>query len=152
MDGCLKHPIAGRVELIRTVIHNSISYWIRSFNLPLSVIGEIDSLSVNFLWNNRMHAWGWGSLCQPKSEGGTDIRRLADTCKAAGMKLVWRLCTSNSLWANWMRNTYLTSTPLALASSSLLDWKLIISHKEIIFESMRMHIRDGTDTCGLILG
>ena len=47
-----------------------------------------------------MHAWAWDKLCMPEEEGGVALRRVADMNLAAGLKLVWRCCTLESIWAS----------------------------------------------------
>ena len=56
-----------------------------------------------------------------KKEGGCGIRRLMDINKASGVRLVWRICTSNSLWAMWMRKHYLQDKHNSQATATLLD-------------------------------
>jgi len=38
---------AGRVELIRSVLHNLLAYWIFSFKLPASVIRNLEGIYAN---------------------------------------------------------------------------------------------------------
>ena len=93
---------SGRTKLIKTVILNTISQWSQSFSFPISVTKEIERISANFLWNGKVHAWSWESICRLKSEGGLGVRRIAYVCSAAGIKLVWRMCTNNTMLAHLM--------------------------------------------------
>lgn len=101
-----KLSMAGRAELIKTVIHNTLSFWAMTFKLLVSIVKEIKRLSANFLWNDKLHAWKWEDICKTK-EGGLGIRRISDISEAAGIRLFWRLSTTVSLWAKWMFNKYL---------------------------------------------
>jgi len=65
--------------------------------MPLSVTKKLERISSNFLWNNKMPAWSWAGICKTKKEGGLGIRRISDINAASGIKLYWRLCTSQSL-------------------------------------------------------
>jgi len=94
---------SGRVELIKIVLIGTLQYWIQSFELPVSVIKELERMFAKILWGDKMHAWAWDKLCKPKG-GGLAIRRIQDINKAAGVKLVWRCCMSDSIWAQWMRS------------------------------------------------
>ena len=76
------------MELIKTVLFDTLHYWIQSFKLPLSVIKEMERIFANFLWRKKMHAWAWDKLCMPKEEGGLGIRRIQDLNTAASIKLV----------------------------------------------------------------
>jgi len=64
-----KLSFAGRAELIKSVLHNTLSYWAMSFKFPVSVIRELESLFSTFLWNGKMHAWSWQDM-QNKSRRG----------------------------------------------------------------------------------
>ena len=128
------------------------SYWVFSFKLPGSILKEIERLFSNFNWNNKMHAWNWRDLCKFKSEGGCGIRRLIDISQASGVRLVWRLCTSNSLWAHWIRKHYLQDLHISQAKASLLDletWKWICSLKSNALPHMLKLPGDGCTTSQL---
>ena len=98
---------SGRIELIKSVMLGIISYWIQSFHFPVSIYNELDRLCANFLWKGQMHAWKWEYICWPKTEGGVGLRRIQDINQAARSKILWNFCTSNSIWANWMKDHYL---------------------------------------------
>ena len=57
-----------------------------------------------------MHCWSWDDLCKPKVERGTGLRRVHDIVVVAGLMLVWKLHSSNSTVAFWMRGHYLKRT------------------------------------------
>jgi len=87
-----------------------------------------------------MHVWGWQDTCRPKNEGGLGIRRLSDINKATGVRLAWRLCNSNSLWAQWMRDYYMLEKHLSQASSTILHsgtWEWVCSLKN---ETLLLHM------------
>jgi len=53
---------AGRNELIKTVLHGMVAYWIHSFKIPASSCKEIEKLFPNFLWKGKMHAYSCTEL------------------------------------------------------------------------------------------
>jgi len=112
---------AGRAELTRCVLHNLIGYWVYAFKLPGTVIKESERLLSNFIWNNKMHCWNRKEICRPKSEGGVGTRRLVDLNQASGVRLVWRLCSSKSLWSNWMSGHYLQGAHISQVTVHSLD-------------------------------
>lgn len=57
-------------------------------------------------------------------EGGHGIRRIADINEPAGVKMLWRLCTSNNIWANWMNARYVKNKISIDAIESLLHINL----------------------------
>jgi len=105
MDG---RPLsfARRVELIKTALLGTMQYGVQSFKMPNSVIKTMESMLGNFLWRSKLHAWAWDKMCIPKSERGLGIRRINDINTAAVIKLLWRCCTSDSIWAKWMKDHY----------------------------------------------
>jgi hypothetical protein len=45
---------AGRLELIKSVLHGMVQFWISIFPIPVVVINKITSLCRNFLWTGNM--------------------------------------------------------------------------------------------------
>jgi len=132
------------VELIKTVLIGTLQHWIKSFELPVSVIKELERMFAKFLWRAKMHAWAWDKLCKQKEEGGLAIRRIQDINKAAGVKLVWRCCTSHSIWALWMRKQYVKAGNFWEARASLLDsgtWKFITRNRSLAKMYMTKNIQ-----------
>jgi len=70
---------------------------------------------------NKIHAISWNELCKPKLEGGVEIRKLQDVNATAGLKLIWKLCKSQSLWALWMKEKYCKDLTIWNARVSSLD-------------------------------
>ena len=123
---------AGRAELIKGVLHNLLSYWVFSFKFPTSIVKELERIFSNFIWRGKMHAWNWHDICRPKSEGGVGIRNIKDINDTSGIRLVWRLYTSNALWSRWMRENYLKGIHLSQATVSVLisgTWKWVCIFK-----------------------
>jgi len=130
----------GRLELIKSVLHYLLSYWVFSFRLPCSVIKELESIYAKFLWNGRMHVWKWSDICMPKREGGAGLRRISDIVQAAGVSLVWRLCSTKTIWISWMHAQYIKGKHITEVDASLIDsgtWKWIVSSKERALRCMK---------------
>jgi len=74
IDGWINRSlsIAGRAELMKSVLHNMLAYWVCSYKIPNTVVRELERLFTNFLWN-KMHAWGWSDICKTKALGGLGI-------------------------------------------------------------------------------
>lgn len=140
---------AGRLELLKTVLFGNIAYWYQTFEFHVSISNEIERIFVNFLWNNRMQTISWVDVCKPKKEGGFVIRRINDLCKAAGLKMIWRLLNSNSLWSSWMNIKYLKGRSFWESSSQPLDsgtWKVMAGLKLDAQSCMMKKIRNGCET------
>ena len=103
------------------MLTNVLGFWVHSLKLPLSVCHELERLAERFLWKGSMHARSWNSICEPKFEGGVDIRRVSELNTAGAVKLAWRFCSSQKLWAMWIRPQYLKGAPVNAATCSILD-------------------------------
>lgn len=67
----------------------------------------------------KIHALTWDKICRSLSKGGLGISRLADINTASGLKLFGRFVNSESLWAFYMRETYLRGSSFYLGSASV---------------------------------
>ena len=129
----------GRVELIRSVIHGIVSYWIQSYQLPASVCRELDSMYANFLWKGKMHAWSWKSICKPRSEGGMGLRSFQVVNKTFACKRFWTYCATDTIWAKWMRMHYkklysIENAPVHPMNS--VSWKELCQIRQFMLSHM----------------
>ncbi|GKD35033.1 hypothetical protein Tco_1250542 [Tanacetum coccineum] len=79
--------IAGRLQLVQSVIASMHVFWASVFILPSRILLEIEQLMRGFLWCNGGMSRGkskvaWEVVCLPKDEGGLGIRRLDHFNKA----------------------------------------------------------------------
>ncbi|GJR30422.1 auxin efflux carrier [Tanacetum coccineum] len=73
--------IAGRLQLIRSVVSSMHIFWASVFIIPTRVLIDIEQIMRNFLWCPGSDSRGkakvaWDVVCLPKVEGGLGIRRL----------------------------------------------------------------------------
>ncbi|GKB48166.1 RNA-directed DNA polymerase, eukaryota, reverse transcriptase zinc-binding domain protein [Tanacetum coccineum] len=76
---CLSY--AGRLQLIASILESIQVYKCSVFLLPNTVIKEINSLLMGFLWCNGEISRGkakisWKKICKPKSHGGLGLKDL----------------------------------------------------------------------------
>ena len=99
---------AGRLQLIKSVISNTVNFWSSAFILHAKCLDTTERMCSTFLWSGsptQTHKAkvSWEDLYFPKEEGGLEIRKLRDSAKAFAMKLIWRIFTqSSSLWVSWV--------------------------------------------------
>ena len=60
---------AGRIQLVKSVIHNFLIYWLQSYKLPASIIIVLEKMVANFIWKYKMHACSWDTLADPRMKG-----------------------------------------------------------------------------------
>ncbi|GJZ23441.1 hypothetical protein Tco_0560900 [Tanacetum coccineum] len=100
--------IAGRLQLIQSVMGSMNIYWASVFMLPTRVLLDIEQLMHGFLWCQgnmckRKAKVSWEVVCLPKDEGGLGVRRLDHFNKALMVSHVWKLLSlKESLWVKWI--------------------------------------------------
>ena len=88
-----------------------------------------------------MHAYNWSEHCKPKEGGGIGIENLQDINAAAGLNLIWKLCTTKTLWTLWMNERYCKNTTLWETPVSPLDSgtrKFLTSCREVAASNMSL--------------
>lgn len=105
---CRFLSIAGRLQLIKSVLFAIQGYWAMYLFLPKGVLKKIHCILAKFLWggnstSNSHHKVSWMECCTPMHEGGLGIRDLFEWNQAAILHHVWRIIHSpdNSLWLQW---------------------------------------------------
>nr|GEX31622.1 hypothetical protein [Tanacetum cinerariifolium] len=99
--------IAGRLQLIQSVLGSLNVFWASIFGLPSHVLLDIEQIMRGFLWCQGSISSGkakvaWEVACLPKKEGGLGIRRLDQFNKALTVSHIWKLLSfKESLWVKW---------------------------------------------------
>jgi ribonuclease HI len=101
--------IAGRVQLVRSVIQSMLTYSISIYSWPVSLIKNIEQCIRNFIWSGeidkrKLVTTAWKKVCRPFSQGGLNLRSLNTLNKASNLKLCWTLLHSQSSWAKLLRD------------------------------------------------
>lgn len=70
---------AGRLQLLKTVIFGTVTFWTSAFILPKGCIRSIESLCSRFVWSGNVESMSiakvaWKTVCLPKEEGGLGLR------------------------------------------------------------------------------
>ncbi|GJW84185.1 hypothetical protein Tco_0157330 [Tanacetum coccineum] len=100
--------IAGRLQLIQSVIGSLHVFWASVFVLPSQVLRDIEQIMRGFLWSHGLFKRGhakvaWNVVCLPRKEGGLGIRRLDFFNKALMITHLWKLINNKeSLWVQWI--------------------------------------------------
>ncbi|GJZ84093.1 hypothetical protein Tco_0649432 [Tanacetum coccineum] len=100
--------IAGRLQLVQSVIASMHVYWASVFILPTRILLDIEQIMRGFLWCQGSMRKGkakvaWDVVCLPKDEGGLGIRQLDLFNKALMAVHVWKILTmKESLWVTWI--------------------------------------------------
>ncbi|KAK2388551.1 hypothetical protein QL285_062226 [Trifolium repens] len=100
--------IAGRVQLVKSVVQSMLIYSISIYSWPTSLLKNLEKSIRNFIWSGdsdkrKLVTVSWKKTCRPYSQGGLNIRSLIQLNEASNLKLGWMLLHSDSSWAKLLR-------------------------------------------------
>lgn len=101
---------SGRIELIKSVLQNLLTYLAFSFKLLDSVVRELESMQSSSVVA-RCRAGARKIFVSLRKEAV--VSRECQTLYTTGIRLVWRLYSSQSPWSSWMRKHYLKTKHIA---------------------------------------
>jgi hypothetical protein len=107
--------MAGRVQLIKSVIQGMLVHSFSVYSWPVSLIKDLEKWMRNFIWSGdvtqrKLVTVAWHKVCCSFSEGGLGIRSLAKLNQANNLKLCWEFFQSNLQWAQFLRSRVLHGT------------------------------------------
>lgn len=155
--------MAGRLQLIGSVLMSIVNFWMTGFQLPGECIKEINSLCSAFLWygpslNATKSKISWDVVCTPKRESGLGLRPLKEMNRVLCLKLLWRLLSSQqSLWTYWIKRYLLKGETFWSAKNKTNAgswmWRNLLKYRDIakLFHKRRSRM-DDKRLFGLILG
>lgn len=95
-----------RLIMIQSVLASLPIYYLSMFQMPVSVVKEMERIMRNFLWGSRSTtkkiSWvNWSRVTLPKCRGVVGIKKLRLVNKALHAKWLWRYGTQKQ--AIWKR-------------------------------------------------
>lgn len=135
-DGGKLLYVAGRTTLVKSTLQAIPSYSMQIFDIPSSVINNINRSCANFLCSgqadhNKLYMVSWKRCCRGKKQGGgLRFKDIKTQNKAFLAKLGWNFITnSGKLWIDILHHKYCNNdtdpfTPRATNSASPL-WKIM---------------------------
>lgn len=136
---------AGRLQLLKSVLHAICSFWSSHFLLPKGIINHIQTLLSRFLWNGntllRSKAKvSWSIVTLSIDEGGLGIKDAHEWNKSLILNHLLSIINpiSNSLWVKWVKCTILNDSSFWIAKKprtcsrilrKVMDlWTLALQH------------------------
>lgn len=120
---------AGRVTLIKSVLHSDPIYKMSVFKLPNRETKQMESLMVDFVWGfntngKRMHLKNRNFLFSPKHHGGLGLRHLSVVNDALLAKHGWHwIISPSSLSSSWFLNKYrIANTEFKFRNTTQDSW------------------------------
>ncbi|GJR69255.1 hypothetical protein Tco_0015320 [Tanacetum coccineum] len=147
--------IAGRLQLIQSVMGSMHVFWASVFMLPSRVLLDIEQLMRGFLWCQGSMRKGnskvaWEVVCLPKDEGGLGIRRLEQFNKALMVSHIWKLLSlKESLWVKWIHVYKLKARSfwdIPYRGNMTWGWRKILQLRPLIRSFIWSCIGDGSQT------
>nr|ABD32264.2 RNA-directed DNA polymerase, putative [Medicago truncatula] len=88
--------IAGRVQMVKSVIQSMLTHSITVYNWPTSLLKDLEKSIKNFIWSGdtskrKLVTVAWKKLCRPFDQGGLRIRSLIQLNSASNLKLCWNI-------------------------------------------------------------
>ncbi|GJV92832.1 hypothetical protein Tco_1540645 [Tanacetum coccineum] len=100
--------VAGRLQLIKSVIGSMHIYWASIFILPSRILLDLEQSMRDFLWCQGKIRRGrakvsWDLVCRLHEEGGLGIRRMELFNQVLMVTHIWNLLVrKESLWVRWI--------------------------------------------------
>lgn len=144
--------VAGRRQLLSSVIYGLINFWTSAFILPKNCIRKIESLCSQFLWGGTemkrsIVKVAWKTVVLPKKEGGLGLRDISAWNKTLCLKLVWRLFTAkDSLWAAWVKEYRIKGEnfwAIDATKASSSPWRSILSLRGLAAGFLKAKLGNG---------
>ncbi|KAL0420875.1 UNVERIFIED_CONTAM: hypothetical protein Slati_3110400 [Sesamum latifolium] len=124
----LNLSLAGRTQLIKSVLSSLHTYWASIFILPKSVIKVIEGRMRAFLWKGSASSGyakvSWAQVCKTKEEGGLGVRSVLHMNQALMLKHVWRILQEDprSIWVAWVLRHRLRNQTIWTYKSASASW------------------------------
>ncbi|KAL5194445.1 putative ribonuclease H protein [Glycine soja] len=105
--------IAGRIQLVRSIITAIAQYWMSVFPMPKKIIQKIDSICRLFIWSGnaevkRKSPVAWKQVCKPTRCGGLNLINLELWNLIVMLKCLWNICSKDdNLWVKWIHAYFL---------------------------------------------
>ncbi|GJZ58864.1 putative RNA-directed DNA polymerase [Tanacetum coccineum] len=147
--------IAGRLQLIRSVLGSMHIFWASVFILPSRVLNDLEQHMRGFLWGHSSSGKpkskvAWDSVCLPKDEGGLGIRRLDHFNSALMVSHVWKLISlKESLWVKWIHEYKLKRRSfwdIPMRGNMTWGWRKMLQIHPLIREFIWSKVGNGSRT------
>jgi len=116
---------------------------------------QMDQLCSAFLWSGpalsqKKAKVAWQDVCTPKEEGGLGLRSINEANKVSCYKLIWRLLSSNSLWARWIHIYLIKRASFwSISETTTLGswmWKKLLKYRDSAAGFVRVTVKNGLGT------
>ena len=146
---------ADRLQLLKTVIFGTVTFWTSAYILPKGCIRQIESLCSCFLWSGSLEKRSiakvdWKTVCLPKEEGGLGLRSYLIWNQVLCLKFIWLLLSNTpSLWVDWHQSTHLTGQSFWTINAAPTDswaWRKLLDLRPLALRFCKSQLGNGKNT------
>jgi len=92
--------LAGRVQLVKSVIHSMLLRTFAIYSWPVSLIRDLEKWIKKIIWSGDLEKRkivivSWKKVCTDYDEGGLGVKSLICLNEASNLKLYWDLMNSD---------------------------------------------------------
>lgn len=140
--------IAGRVQLVKSVVQSMLIYTISVYSWPISLLREIERWIKNFIWSGDIYkrklvTVAWKKVCSSYDEGGLGIRSLIKLNEATNLKMCWDLIQSKEDWAILLRSRVLRQSKCIKHHVFSSIWSGTKNEYQVIRDNSRWIVGNG---------
>jgi hypothetical protein len=141
--------IAGRVQLVKSVIQGMLVYSISIYSWPISLLKGLERWIKNFIWSGdisqrKLVTVAWKKVCRPYDQGGLGIRSVIVLNESTNLKLCWDMFTSNEHWAILLRSRVIRGVGCISHHIHSSLWSSIKSEVQTVRDNSGYVIGDGS--------
>ncbi|MCH80548.1 ribonuclease H protein [Trifolium medium] len=142
--------IAGRVQLVRSVIQSMLIYSISLYSWPVTLLKDIEKCIRNFIWSGdivkrKLVTISWKKICRPYSQGGLNLRSLTTLNSSTNLSLCWSLLHSQASWALLLKDRVLRGNRIINHHIYSSIWCGIKDEFSVIMDNSIWLLGDGND-------
>jgi hypothetical protein len=142
--------IAGRVQLVISVVQSMLVYSISIYSWPVSLLKDLERWIKNFIWSGdldkrKLVTVAWKKVCRPLSEGGLGIRSLITLNEASNLKLCWDLLNSQEQWAILLKSRVIRGQSCITYHIFSSIWSGIKNEFNVVLENSSFILGNGMD-------
>ncbi|XP_058756625.1 uncharacterized protein LOC131629842 [Vicia villosa] len=143
--------MAGRVQLVKSVIHSMMIHYMTVYNWPASIIKNIEKWMRNFIWSGNLDkkklvTVSWKICCKDLKEGGLGIKSLRNFNSASNALLCWNFLRNKQDWAMLLAARVRRNNNFINYSISSSIWSSIKGSVNTVLENSQWVIGNGKST------
>jgi len=140
--------MAGRVQLIKSVVQSMLLHCLSIYSWPVSLIKELEKWMRNFLWSGditqkKLVTVAWHKTCKPLKEGGLRIRNLSNINETGNLKVCWEIVQSDLPLASFVRSRVIRNRKLINYHISSSIWSRAKHKLPIILDDTSWQLGNG---------